>query len=166
AAVDTGGPPTPTPAPTPRTLSAKEQAIEDAKKALAEERWSDALALAQKAQEYEPDNRTAAILIKQARTEPANKKAYDDFMKAVGDKNPKKAQPKLAEIPPDSLYARRAKEAWAQLRKEYVGMKTAEAKALADRRACPKIAPIENQVAEVFPEDVAAIQAIGKSCAK
>src|SRR5262249_11556482 len=33
AAVDTGGPPTPTPAPTPRTLSAKEQAIEDAKKA-------------------------------------------------------------------------------------------------------------------------------------
>lgn len=173
-AVDTGGPPTPTPTPTqtptpappPRVLSAKEQAIEDAKKALLEERWSDALALAQKAQEYDPDNRTAAVLVKQARTEPTNKKAYDDFMKSVGDKDPKKAQPKLAKIPPDSLYARRAKEAWAQLRKEYVAMKTAEAKALADSQSCPKIAPIANQVAEVFPEDVEAIQAIGKGCVK
>jgi serine/threonine-protein kinase len=166
-------PPTPTPAQTPtptpppaRPLSAKEQAIEDAKKALLEERWNDALAHAQKAQEYEPDNRTAAILVKQARTEPANKKAYEDFMKSVGDRDPKKALPKLAKIPNDSLYARRAKEAWGQLRKEYVAMKTAEAKSLADNQACPKIAQIESQVAELFPEDAAAIRAIGKGCAK
>jgi hypothetical protein len=166
APTPTPTPVAPPPAPAPRPLSAKERAIEDSKKALLEERWNDALVAAQKAQEYEPDNRTAAVLVKQAKTEPQNKKAFDDFMKSVSEQDPRKALGKLAKIPADSLYAKRAKEAWAKLRKEYVAGKTAEAKALADSQACPKIAPIESQVAELFPDDVGAIQEIGKGCAK
>ena len=162
AAVPTPEPP-PAPPP-PRRLTAKEQAIEDAKQALLDERWGDAITLAQKAQEYEPDNKTAAILIKQAKSEPANKKLFDDYMKSVADKNPKKAAPKLKKIPAESLYAKRAKEAWEQLRKDFLHVKTAEAQALADTKACKKIPPIEKEVADLFPESVNDIQAITKSC--
>jgi hypothetical protein len=43
-------------------------------------------------------------------------------------------------------------------------VKMAEAKALAETKTCARIPPIQKQVAEVFPESVADIEAIAKSC--
>jgi eukaryotic-like serine/threonine-protein kinase len=152
--------------PVPRRLSAKEQAIEDAKKALVEERWQDAFASAQKVQELEPDNRTAAILMKQARSEPANKRSYDELLKAIAAGDPKKAGTAMAKIPRESLYAKRAGEAWEGLRKEWLAQRADEARGFAAKGSCPKIQTVEKQVAEVFPDAVSEIQDIGRTCKK
>src|SRR5262249_40610553 len=146
-------------APPPK-LSAHDQAIADAKKALLDERWDDALKAAKEAQDRDPSDRTAAILIKQAQTEPANKKLLADFMKAIEAKDLTRALPKLKKTPPASLYLGPARKAGSDLVAEQV----ASVKALADAGNCAKAKPLAMQVFDVEPDAAADLAKAAAPC--
>jgi serine/threonine protein kinase len=157
-------PPLPSYQPPPETEYQKR--IKAARAAAEEGRFPEAKAALEAAKQAEPQNPEVDKLLAQLKREPANKKLFDDFMKAADEKDPVKAQKKLARIPQESLFAARAQKIMAQVKKDYLHVKMAEAKALAETRTCAKIPPIEKQVAAVFPDAAADVTKLREACGK
>ncbi len=98
-----------------------------------------------------------------------NKPLYDDFEKALKDGDDvdvAKAVRRYHRIPEDSAFAKKARPDYEKLRGDYLHVKSAEAKALADTGKCAKIDPIAKDVGTLFPESAGEISAIQKSCTK
>src|SRR5207237_5352201 len=126
--------PKPQPPPKPPEPTPAEKLAEEGRKALAEERWADATTAAKALQKLEPKNAAVPELLKAAKGEPANKKLYDDFMKDVADRDPEVSSKKYKKIPETSQYHDKAKRQFEQLKVDFLHVKKAEAKALAETR--------------------------------
>jgi serine/threonine protein kinase len=150
--------------PPPKPESELEKQVKGARAALLDGRAADAQAAYRAAQKLEPKNPEVLLLGKQLRSEPANKRLHDELVKAAGQHDVAAASRRLARIPPDSLFYAPAQRAFEKLKRDFLHVKIAEAKALADTHACARIAPVEKQVAALFPESAAEIAAIARTC--
>jgi hypothetical protein len=164
-APETAPPPAPAPVkPAPPPESEVDKLVRAGNAAIAEARFTDAAAALKAAKKLEPRNPAVAALAAAVKREPANKRAYDEFMKAAAEKDASKAARRFARIPPDSVFRPRAERTLAQVKVDFLHVHVAQAKALADVHMCGKIPPIEKQVAAVFPDEATKIAAISQGC--
>jgi serine/threonine protein kinase len=157
-------PPLPAYKPPPETPLATQ--LKGAHAALAEGRFDDARKAVEVAQGLEPKHPEVVKLTALVKTEPKHRRAFDDFMTSAKDKDPVKAQRKLARLPAESFYAPRAAKVMAQIKKDYLHVKLAEARALAETKTCAKLPPIEKQVGAVFPDAAEEFAALTRACAQ
>jgi hypothetical protein len=159
--------PAPAPAPVkpaPPPESEVDKLVREGNAAIAEARFADAAAALKAAKKLEPKSPAVAALAASVKREPANKRAYDEFMKAASEKDASKAARRFARIPADSVFRPQAERTLAQVKVDFLHVHVAQAKALADVHMCGKIPPIEKQVAAVFPEEATKIAAISQRC--
>ena len=159
-------PPIPDAAPPAKPASDLDVRLEEARKAMEEERWSDAAVAARIAQKLDPKNEEAARIIKTARAEPPNKLAYDDFHKAVEAGDVETASRRIKRIAAGSFYLTKGNAEMERMREVFVKAKEAEARTLAEGKLCKRIDPIKKAVAKVFPESADRIKAIADGCGK
>jgi eukaryotic-like serine/threonine-protein kinase len=157
-------PPMPSYVPPPETELDKQLAAGRA--ALEEGRFQDAAAALKAARKLEARSPAVETLARQVKVGPQHRRLFDDFMKAADERDPAKARKRLARIPEDSLYRERAVKAFAQVKKDFLHVKLAEARALAETHTCARIPAVEKQVAALFPDSAAEIAAIGQTCTK
>jgi len=166
--------PTPEPAPArpparpqpppPPPESEVDKLVREGKLAVQEARFPDAAAALKAAKKLEPKNPAVVELATAVSKEPANKKALDEFMKAAAEKDAAKAVRRYTRIPLTSVFRPQAERTMKQVEVDFMHVKMAEAKALADVHMCAKLPPIEKQVAAVFPESAAKIKAVADKC--
>jgi eukaryotic-like serine/threonine-protein kinase len=161
-ALDAGPPPQPDAGPPP--LTEADKLVIEGQQALGEERWMDATVAAKQALAFDPAHEGAKKLANAAKTEPTNKKVYDDFLRHVRENNVQKIAKDYGKLPETSLFRVKAQAVYERIRDGWVLAHEEEARALAAQKKCSKLAPIQKKVAAVFPESEPKLAEIAKGC--
>lgn len=156
----------PLPAYKPPEEKPLEKASKIARAHIEEGRFPEAQEALKAALAIDPNDPEVARMARSLKNEPANKKLFDDFMKSADEKDPVKAQKKLAKIPADSVFADKGKTIMAQVKKDFLHVKLAEAKALHETKTCGKLPRLEKEVASVFPDSTEEFASLTRTCSK
>ena len=97
-----------------------EQSLADARKAVQEERWDDAVAATEALLRQQPANTEAQSMNHQARLEAPNQQHFVDFMKAASAGEVPSAVKQYRQIAEGSLYRDKARIAYEKLRSGYI----------------------------------------------
>jgi hypothetical protein len=155
------------PAPASAPASPRDNAIqlvEEAKQRLAEEKWLDAYAAAEKALAADPKNDEAKKIEDQAHAEFANEQAYKRFTDARDAGKIADAVKAAGQIPKPSVYRDKADGDVAAMHAQYLKEREAEARTLAAKGQCDKVQSLARRSADVFADAKAAVEHAGARC--
>lgn len=158
-------PPDAAPAATPET-----ELLDEARRALAEQRWEDAVHSARKViealsdqPEAEPRKQAEAVH-EQARSEQRNQWLYDSFLDALAKSDIRGVVHGYEQIPRNSVYRDKALARYRRARDEWLTPRLKQASTHALMQQCDRIDPIELEVGFLFPESVAQLRDIAAKC--
>jgi hypothetical protein len=97
------------------SASMHDQLIADARKAMAEQRWADAVVSARSAQDLDPNDTDAETIAKRAMKEGHAETAYKELQQAAGHMDRASASAAFDKIPADSYYKPLATELMTKL---------------------------------------------------
>jgi len=153
--VDAGGV-VETPTPDAAAGSANDKALNDAKmavqNAIDEERWPEVISACKEVQAINPEDPECKDKIAQAQREQEAQLKYDDFVKAVADKDYVKVATIFRELDADSIYKERAREAHDRVRDEYVTAVKSNAARFAKKGDCKEVAKLADQADRLWTE--------------
>jgi pSer/pThr/pTyr-binding forkhead associated (FHA) protein len=138
--------------------------LEESRQRLAEEKWLDAYAAAEKALTLDPSSDEAKKLEEQAHAEFANEQTYQRFTEARSAGRLAEALKTFGQIPKTSSYHAKAETDVATMHDQYVQARVDEAKAFAARGQCDKILALARRSGDVFPDAKGAVEKAGAKC--
>src|SRR5215831_11097304 len=141
-----------------------EQSLTEARKALGEEKWDDAIAAARWLLTQDPPHPDAHKIIEKAEREIACSAAFEALKKAAAARDPATAVAQLRKIASDSVYLDRARRAFERFRDGWLWAREGEARQAAQRNRCREARRIAQLAADAFPESRGKIDAIADEC--
>jgi protein TonB len=141
-----------------------EQSLSDARRAVAEERWDEAIAATDALLKQQPGNTEAQSINHQARLEAPNQLHYADFMKAAGAAEVAAAMKQYRQIAEGSLYRDKARIAYEKLRTSYVDAQESEARAYVRAGRCDEARRAVRVTSDWFPEMRARMDEAASGC--
>jgi len=141
-----------------------EQSLTDARRAIGEEKWEDALAAAQWLLKQDPPHPEAHKLIDKAEREIAYAAAYDSLKKAIAVRDPRAAIVQIRAIAADSVYQERGRRLYERFRELWIGAREGEVRQAAQRGRCRDARRIAQSAAEIFPESRPRLDTIAEEC--
>lgn len=139
-------------------------ALAEARDAVANEAWDDALAAAKRVLALEPDNEAAKKIEAQADRERQNEIKYNKFLQAVNDKKNSAVASLFEDIDHDSIYRDRARTDHDAMKKAYIEKIEAEARRLSNRSKCSDIKRLATRASKVWADAGRAATAIERRC--
>jgi protein TonB len=157
-----------TPAPMGSTniyrFAGVEQSLADARKAVQEERWDQAIAATDALLREQPNNNEARSLNHQARLELPNQQHYIEFIRAAGANEVATAMKQYRLIAEGSLYRDKARLPLEKLRAAYVDNQENEANALSRAGRCDDVRRVVRVTTEWFPDSRGRLDDAVASC--
>jgi hypothetical protein len=141
-----------------------EQTLADARRAAAEERWSDAAGAAEALLAAQPDRSEARTLDEQARLEGPNQARFRAFEKAAAASDLVVASRHYHALAPGSRYHERARVRFEKARDAWIDSQEADARAFAQRNRCDDARRVVRTSLELFPEARARLEAAASGC--
>jgi len=162
----TPNPPTPVQPPleppTPQVTANPEvtKALDEARAAIADEKWAAALSAAKKALELDPNDETAKQLAEQAKRELANELQFRDFSTAVKQKDIAQVATLFDKLDEDSVYKEKAREAHDKMKADYTAQMQQRAAQLAKQNKCKDLQKLAEQAGRVWADAGDAVSAV------
>ncbi len=148
-----------------RTREARvDRLLGEGMRALAAEDWATAVGKASQVLSIEPENAAALDLQARAEGEIENRGAFRKLQEAFDAKQAEDVARLYGEIPEVSVYREKATPLYIETRDTWVAPRLEQARALAKKRQCKKIEPIEKQVVALFPEAGPEVHELVDSC--
>jgi len=141
-----------------------EQSLADARKAVLEERWEEAIAASDALLREQPGNTEAQSIRNQARLELPNQQHYNDFMKAASANEVAVAVKNLRLIAEGSLYRDKARVTYEKLRQSFLDSQETEARALARAGRCDEARRAVRVASEWFPDSKGRMDDVAVGC--
>ncbi len=141
--------------PTPGVdTAAVNQALADAKAAVAASDWDKASDKAEAALKLDPVNADARALFDQAVRESSNEKSFKTFTDAAAasPKDFERAVHAFEKISTDSVYKNQAREAYDRLHDEFIASRVTYGKTLAKQKKCAELKKLANISGNTFPD--------------
>ena len=140
--------------------------LDEAKQALAEERWVSALAAAEQVLKADPQNADAKKIQEKANAEFRNQTTYEKFIEQKDAGKIADAAKHFAELPEESYYRDKGKQAFDDMKEAFLKERETEAKALKDKGQCDRIPALGRRAADTFAEAKARVERAGAGCAQ
>lgn len=141
-----------------------EKALKDARKAVEEERWPDALAAAKALLAQQQDHGEAAKIVALAELEGRSQTAFKAFKKALEDHATQLVAQSYQGIDEKSRYHEQARPEYERLRDQWTIAREFETKNLAKAGRCRESARIAHSASDYFPEVRARLEAVANDC--
>ena len=138
--------------------------LEDAKRALSEDRWTNAVALAEEALAADPGNSEAKAVRDRADREAQAETAYEQLLVAVAKKDLAAIDTLYQTIPADSVYRERAAPSRARARQEWAAGERSKIEVYVRKGACTEAKRMAAAVAERIPEIEAELDTLTGGC--
>lgn len=137
---------------TPSDKPEVERLLAEARTARDTNKWGAASQAANEALKLEPDNPEARELASQAKFELGNENTYTDFVQAAARKQYETAILKFEEIPSNSVYKNKARDAYDRLHAQYLTEMKTKGQQLARANKCKDLKRLAGDARKVFSD--------------
>jgi len=132
--------------------------------ALAREDWATAVGKATQVLSFEPENPAALDLQARAEGEIENRGTFRKLEDAAAAEQSEDVARLFGEIPEVSVYRDKARPLYSEARDKWFAPRLEQARALAKKHQCTKIAPLLEETVALFPDASPEIQEVADTC--